>query len=85
MTLKDIDFSVKMYGTTPIIQSNYDVAYTGDESSINLRFAVTDEPELEGATAIVHLKKVALNLRAPGINLKLTPVWMQVYRSLSMQ
>ena len=56
MTLKDIDFSVKMYGTTPIIQSNYDVAYTGDESSINLRFAVTDEPELEGATAIVHLK-----------------------------
>ena len=56
MALKDIDFSVKMYGTTPIIQSNYDVAYTGDESSINLRFAVTDEPELEGATAIVHLK-----------------------------
>lgn len=56
MTLKDIDFSVAMYGTTPIIQSNYDVAYTGDESSINLRFAVTDEPELEGATAIVHLK-----------------------------
>ena len=56
MTLKDIDFSVEMYGTTPIIQSNYDVAYTGDESSINLRFAVTDEPELEGATAIVHLK-----------------------------
>lgn len=56
MTLKDIDFSVAMYGTTPIIQSNYDVAYTGDESSINLRFAVTDEPDLEGATAIVHLK-----------------------------
>lgn len=56
MALKDIDFSVAMYGTTPIIQSNYDVAYTGDESSINLRFAVTDEPELEGATAILHLK-----------------------------
>lgn len=56
MTLKEINFSVDMYGTTPIIQSNYDVAYTGDESSINLRFAVTDEPELEGATAILHLK-----------------------------
>ena len=56
MTLKEINFSVDMYGTTPIIQSNYDVAYTGDESSINLRFAVTDEPDLEGATAIVHLK-----------------------------
>lgn len=56
MTLKDIDFSVEMYGTTPIIQSNYDVAYTGDESSINVKFTITDEPELTGATAIVHLK-----------------------------
>ena len=56
MTLKDINFNIAMYGTEPVVQSTYSVVYTGDESSINLRFAVTDEPDLEGATAIVHLK-----------------------------
>lgn len=55
MTLKDIDFSIAMYGTTPISQSTYEVGYTGDESSINVKFTITDEPELTGATAIVHL------------------------------
>lgn len=55
MTLKDINFSVAMYGTTPTSQSTYQVGYTGDESSINVKFTVTDEANLAGATAKVHL------------------------------
>lgn len=55
MTLKYIDFSVDMYGTTAISASTYPVVYTGDESSANVRFTVTDEPNLTGATAKVHL------------------------------
>lgn len=55
MTFKDINFSVAMYSTTAITQSTYPVVYTGDEASVKVNFAVTDEPELSGATAVLHL------------------------------
>ena len=55
MTLKDINFSIEMYGTTPVTQSTYQVVYTGDESSVKVNFAVTDEPDLLDATAEVYL------------------------------
>lgn len=55
MTLKDINFNIAMYGTEPVVQSTYSVVYTGDESSVKVNFNVTDETDLTGATAKVHL------------------------------
>lgn len=55
LTLKDINFNIAMYGTEPVVQSTYSVVYTGDESSVKVNFNVTDETDLTGATAKVHL------------------------------
>ncbi len=55
MTLKDINFNIAMYSTEPVVQSTYSVVYTGDESSVKVNFNVTDEADLTGATAKVHL------------------------------
>ena len=55
MTLKDINFSVDMYGTSAITANTYQTVFTGDEDSVQLKFSVTDEEDLTGATALIHL------------------------------
>lgn len=55
MTLKYINFSVDMYGTSAITANTYQTVFTGDEDSVQLKFSVTDEEDLTGATALIHL------------------------------
>jgi hypothetical protein len=55
MTFKDVNFNIAMYGTEAVTQTTYPLVYTGDESSIQVNFTVTDELDLTGATAILHL------------------------------
>ena len=55
MTLKYINYSVDMYGTSAITANTYQTVFTGDEDSVQLKFSVTDEEDLTGATALIHL------------------------------
>lgn len=55
MTLKYINYSVDMYGTSAITTNTYQTVFTGDEDSVQLKFSITDEEDLTGATALIHL------------------------------